>query len=162
MLNKFIKAASLQMSTGISDHEAVIRGLKHLQADLYVLFFRIHNAHWNLVGKAFMGLHEKYGDLYAEMKDDADAVAERIRMLNGMPLSTMKEMCATASLKEIPGHEMDARHSAGMLKDGYQHICVELRPLISMAGEDEATKNMLIALLEKYEKHVWMLAAVSF
>ena len=55
--------------------------LKPVLADQFVLYTKARNYHWNVTGNMFFALHEKFEELYDELANDIDEVAERIRTL---------------------------------------------------------------------------------
>lgn len=60
--------------------------LSRLLADEHVLYMRLRNYHWNVVGMAFGPLHELFKEQYEEIADDIDDIAERIRSLGALRL----------------------------------------------------------------------------
>src|SRR5690606_30173843 len=55
--------------------------LSRLLADEHVLYLRLRNYHWNLVGMAFGPLHALFQQQYEALAGEIDDIAERIRML---------------------------------------------------------------------------------
>lgn len=45
-------------------------------ADLAVVNFKLHNLHWNVQGKAFVAVHQFTEELYNQVFEYFDAVAE--------------------------------------------------------------------------------------
>jgi starvation-inducible DNA-binding protein len=56
-------------------------GLSHLLADLFTLYLKTHNFHWNVTGPMFNTLHVMFMDQYTELWNALDLIAERIRAL---------------------------------------------------------------------------------
>lgn len=138
----------------------VIDGLNGLLADGTVLYQKLRHYHWNVDGPHFFELHVKFEELYTRWAVTNDELAERVLMIGGTPLHTLKEVLQATSLEEDPGmpapHEMVGRIEA------------ELRAIHAAAGrvieaaedaDDRGTANLLDALRDALEKDLWMLEA---
>lgn len=138
--------------------DRVIDGLNGLLADSTVFYQKLRHYHWNVDGRHFFELHAKFEEIYDRWAATIDEVAERILMVDGTPLHTLKAMLQAASLTEDEGMpaapqmvdaiiaDMQALHaSAGRLIDDAE------------AAGDRGTVNMLDALRDAVEKDLWML-----
>lgn len=56
-------------------------------ADIGVLYIKLHNLHWNVVGSQFKAVHEYLESLYDSMAALLDEVAELLKMNGESPLS---------------------------------------------------------------------------
>ena len=63
----------------------VVSGLSLLLANLQVHYTNLRNLHWNVKGKGFFVLHEKYEELYNDVAGKIDEVAERMLQLDATP-----------------------------------------------------------------------------
>jgi starvation-inducible DNA-binding protein len=142
----------------MADKERVIDGLNGLLADATVFYQKLRHYHWNIEGRHFFELHAKFEELYDRWAVSIDEIAERILMVGGVPLHTLKSMLEAATLTEDESSpsapqmvdsiatELQALHdAAGVLIDAAEH------------GEDRGTANMLDALRDAMEKDLWML-----
>jgi starvation-inducible DNA-binding protein len=138
----------------------VIDGLNHLLADGTVFYQKLRHYHWNVAGEDFFTLHEKFEQLYTAWALSLDAVAERILMLDGVPLHTLRSLLEASSLEE----DESVPAAAGMV----DAIIADLRTLCERAGEvitdaeaaaDRGTVNLLDDLLDRMQKDIWMLGA---
>lgn len=140
--------------------EGVIKILSTLLADEYVLYTKVRNYHWNVVGMQFNDLHKFFQSLYEELNEYVDDVAERIRTLGGNTVATLKEFLDLTRLKEHPGEYPDAKTMISNLLNDYETIIRNLRNDIVAVGEqykDLGTADFLTELMEKHEKTAWML-----
>src|SRR6266542_1486993 len=99
------KVTVSKIDIGLTDQQrAGVAGiLDRTLSDLYVLYTKTRNYHWNVVGMHFRDLHKLLEEQYEELEAAIDLVAERSRKL-GMPaLGTLREILAHATLKEDPG-----------------------------------------------------------
>ena len=68
-----------------------MESMKNLLALVMFHKHNIHMLHWNLCGDEFQSNHEYMGELYGEMEDHIDSIAEMYIQEGGTPL-TYKEM----------------------------------------------------------------------
>ena len=89
-------------------------------ANLAVWNIKLHNLHWNVTGHFFKPLHDLTESLYDETFETFDSVAEALKMKGEVPLSTMKDYLAAATIQEVSpkdfsGHEVVAMIEADMV-----------------------------------------------
>ncbi|MBE4908392.1 DNA starvation/stationary phase protection protein [Bacillus luteolus] len=127
-------------------------------ANWSVLYIKLHNYHWFVKGPAFFTLHDKFEELYTEAAVHIDELAERLLALEGQPVATMKEILETSTVKEAIGNE-SADQMVQVITDDFNIMTSELKEGMSVADEvdDETTGDMLLAIHQSLEKHVWML-----
>ena len=83
-----------------SDRNAVAEGLKKLLADSYTLYLQTHNFHWNVEGSDFFDIHEITENLYKESMKNIDIIAERVRLLGGVPNYRLSDYTQNAKISE--------------------------------------------------------------
>jgi starvation-inducible DNA-binding protein len=144
----------------MSNKARVIEGLNQLLADATVFYQKLRHYHWTVSGRHFYELHVKFEALYTLWADAVDQIAERILMLDGIPLHTLASMLHEARLVEdetVPAaQEMVAAIHADLLR-----MHTEAGEVIGLAEEagDRGTANVLDALRDTMEKDMWMLEA---
>ena len=74
--------------------------LNEFLADLNVFYRKLQNYHWNVQGKDFFQTHKKLEELYDEVNESVDEIAEHILILGGQPLGTLKDYLAVATIEE--------------------------------------------------------------
>jgi len=136
----------------------IIDGLNRLLADSTVFYQKLRHYHWNVDGRHFFELHEKFEELYTRWAVSIDEIAERILTVEGVPLHTLSSMLDTASLEE------DESIPAGTaMVDGIEGDLASLRETIigiidhAEDAHDRGTANLLDDLLDGIEKDRWML-----
>jgi len=132
--------------------------LNLLLADTYVLYTKTQNFHWNIVDPRFYFLHLFLEELYKELAEDIDELAERIRMLGGRSPGTLKQFLDMTSLKETV-KELSGNEMLQKLLSDHESLCCLVREKIELTGQldDEGTKDLLIKKLRFHEKSAWML-----
>jgi starvation-inducible DNA-binding protein len=148
------------MSKVMTKAEPLVKILNKEVANCSVLYMKLHNYHWFVKGESFFDLHIKFEELYTEMGLHLDTIAERILAIGEQPTATLKEILASASIKEAAGNE-SALQMVKQLVTDFETISKELTEGIETAEEakDQPTSDMLVAIRTSLEKHVWMFKA---
>mgnify|MGYP002662455279 CR=1 FL=1 len=140
----------------------VVDSLQQLLADYQVFYTNLRGFHWNIKGNQFFVLHKQYEDMYNNVSEKADELAERLLMLGGEPLNKFSEYLNIARVKEVSGVS-SASESLKNVLDTYSYFIGEERKLLALASElaDEATVALMSDYLKEQEKLVWMLVAYA-
>ena len=137
--------------------------LNVLLANEHVLYVKLRNFHWNVVGPHFQDYHKFFEESYGEVEEHIDETAERIRTLNQRPLSSMKEFLEHATLKESLQTQMSAKQMLEELIQDYEHVIVKINENIAQCDEigDVGTEDFLTGMMQEYEKKLWMLRSMN-
>src|SRR5580765_146700 len=71
-------------------------------ADAIDLQLQLKQAHWNVKGPHFIGLHGLFDQVAEEVEAYVDMIAERIVQLAGIALGTVREAATRSRLEEYP------------------------------------------------------------
>lgn len=142
--------------------------MKHLEllqkylSNLGVLNVKFHNIHWNVTGEKFMAIHNFTEEIYDKLFADFDEVAELLKMKNIMPLSTMAEYLANATVEEVAAKDFSVRESLEIAKkdmETMKALASEIRNVADEEGDFE-----VVALFEDYtayfSKNIWFVNAM--
>lgn len=140
--------------------EDTINNLNHLVADMTVFYQKLRHYHWNVKGPQFFMLHEKFEIIYTEVGDVIDQLAERIVGLDGVPLHTLSQMLEATTLKE-DSENPQPDHMVSRTVADIGTITDKLQSAINDAEKavDRTTANLLYAIKDGLEAHLWMLKA---
>ena len=137
--------------------------LNILLAEQFTVMLKVWQFHWNVQGKSFGSYHADMKTLYEAAYNRVDEVAERIRALNGTPLSSMENMLETTRIEEVPTQNASSITAAQMwatIRDDWGKIIMEIKNIHAKIGEsDLGTKSFLEGMVEDMEKEHWMLLA---
>ena len=132
-------------------------------ANLAVWNAKLHNLHWNVVGRAFIQVHEYTEGMYDEAAEQYDAVAEAIKMRGGMPEVRLAEFLKIATIKEIEARDFSVSEVLAIVTEDVltmQTLAKQIRE-----GADKMGDYLLVAqfdaILEGYAKRVWFLTAMQ-
>jgi len=144
----------------MNENQKVIDGLNGLLANATVFYQKLRHYHWNVAGREFFALHEKFEQLYTGWADSIDELAERILMVGGVPLHTLQSMLNVARIKEDESVRA-APEMVDLVIADLQALAGQVREVIEAAeaAEDRGTVNLLDGLLDGLEKETWMLTA---
>lgn len=142
------------------DRDAVVKILNRNLADLYVLYTKTRNYHWNVVGPQFNDLHKFFESQYEALNESIDEVAERSRSLGGRSVATLREFLNLSSLGEHPGKFPNATAMLENLLNDHESVVRSLRKDVADTADkyhDTGTSDFLTGLMEGHEKMAWML-----
>lgn len=137
-----------------------VQELNILLADYHLYYQKLRNYHWNVIGKNFFDLHEKFEELYDDAKIKIDEIAERILTLRYQPTSNLSEYLEKSNLKES-GSDLSDSEMIKNLLDDHGTILKQMRKVVEVAenGGDEGTIDLIGAYIRELEKTSWMLDA---
>ncbi|UZH55547.1 DNA starvation/stationary phase protection protein [Salinimicrobium tongyeongense] len=137
-----------------------VQELNVLLADYHLYYQKLRNYHWNVIGKNFFDLHEKFEELYDDAKIKIDEIAERILTLRYQPTSNLSEYLKISNLEESKSDLSDLQMIENLLKD-HGTILKQMRKVVEVAekGGDEGTIDLIGAYIRELEKTSWMLDA---
>ncbi len=125
-------------------------------------YIRLHQFHWYVKGSHFFTLHEKFEELYDETTENLDEVAERLLAIGGEPYSTLQEFIDHSILEENPEDKnLSQDEMVEAVVNDLEKISEALHEGAQLTDEHEdfPSNDMLIAMKEATDKHVWMLKA---
>ena len=131
-------------------------------ANLGVLYIKLHNLHWNVVGINFKAIHEYYETLYDGISASLDSVAEIIKMHEQIPLATLKSYLEASDIKELESLEIDSKKSLKIVLEDF----IKMKSLIEQIRKDADQEDLydIVTLmendLEQYTKSIWFIRAM--
>jgi starvation-inducible DNA-binding protein len=140
----------------------VVTELNILLADYHVYYQKLRNFHWNVLGKNFFDLHNRFEEMYDDTKIKIDEVAERIITLKYHPISKLSDYIEISRIKESSPLLSDVEMVATIIED-HKILIVQLSKVSNRAeiAKDEGTIDLIGAYIRALEKSTWMLNAWS-
>jgi len=135
--------------------------LKITQADAFTFYLKAHFYHWNIEGSDFPQYHEFLADLYQDVFESVDTLAELIRTLDSYAPGTLTRFKALTTIEEtdiIP----DARTMFMNLAQENIKMRASLMRSYDMANKENeiGIANFLQDRIQAHEKHSWMLRSI--
>ena len=137
--------------------------LNEFLADLNVFYRKLQNYHWNIEGKDFFQVHAKLEELYDEINEQIDEIAEHIAILGGQPLGTMKDYLEKSSIKEPENKKIKSEEIYNNILSDYEEL---LKKTIEIKEKSEnekeySTSSLIDDYIKEYGKIIWMLKSVK-
>ena len=141
--------------------EKLIQQMKVILGTTFGLYFKAHTFHWNVEGSNFPQYHEFLGNFYESVFDNVDPIAEHIRALGSYAPTSLPRML---ELSDVPNSDTipTALSMISQLKDDNDRYMLHLRAGIVAAemANEPAVGNFLQDILDKHQKHAWMLRSI--
>ncbi|CAM3476003.1 DNA starvation/stationary phase protection protein [Helicobacter sp. UBA3407] len=139
----------------------IVQTLKQIQADSAVFYIKLHNYHWNVKGADFHPVHSALENMYDEITEQMDEVAERVIQIGEKPFVTLKDMLAASKIKEDKGTSFDSKTILKSILPDYEYFLKSFRELSDLADDanDKATVGLADEKIAALEKAIWMLKA---
>ena len=139
----------------------LIEQLKHVHANAFTFYLKAHFYHWNIEGTNFPQYHKFLEDLYTEVFQSVDAIAELIRTLDSYApgtLSRLKELTSIQESDDIP----DAIGMISNLQTENNIMRASLMTAYNTANDsgEIGIANYLQDRIQAHEKHAWMLRSI--
>ena len=130
-------------------------------ADGIDLALDIKQAHWNLKGPQFIGIHLMLDGFRDEMDDLNDKVAERITQLGGTARGTTQAVAAETKLSPYPLDVYAIADHLAALIDRYASYANAVRSNIDETDEagDAGTCDLFTEISRAVDKQLWFLEA---
>lgn len=134
--------------------------LNKLLADLMVLFIKLNNYHWNMMGESFLEVHQFFQTQYEKIGEFIDTVAERVRALDGIAVGTMREFIELSSLRE-GDNSAPIRAMISEVHSDYKLLSKEISGMFSELSDlhDDGSADIIIGMQADIDKFAWMLAS---
>jgi len=143
--------------------EISIKLLNSAVADLFDLYARTKQAHWNVRGHSFFALHKLLDEFAATLQEYVDTAAERVTALGGYVEGTLRETVKHSRLKETeePTSRFGERDWIRELANVHAECGDPIRAAVQRvtAAEDFGTADLLTDLLRDLDKKLWILEA---
>ena len=131
-------------------------------ANLAVNYIKLHNLHWNVVGKSFKQAHEYLEEIYDATTESLDAVAEYQKMTGDFPKASLKNYLEIATIKELESKEYKIEDALNTVLED-QKILRDLATKIRNEA-DEKNDFGLVALMEDevaaQTKRIWFIESM--
>jgi starvation-inducible DNA-binding protein len=130
-------------------------------ADLLDLGLQTKQAHWNVKGPHFIGLHELFDKTAEELEEFTDLIAERAVQLGGIALGTIQ---VVSKISRLPAYPMDIhsgnKHVAA-LSSALTKFGKTTRAAIDIAGKagDADSSDLFTEVSRGVDKLLWLVEA---
>ncbi len=130
-------------------------------ADAIDLKSQAKQAHWNVKGPHFIGLHELFDRVATETELHIDEIAERITALGGTAMGTVRVAAQTSSLNEYPLEIFDGDAHVDAVSTALSDFGKKVRAGIDETDElgDADTADLFTEISRSIDKLLWFVEA---
>ena len=141
--------------------EKLVDILNSRLADSLDLKSQAKQAHWNVKGMSFIGLHELFDRVSTEVELYTDTIAERITALGGTALGTVRVSANKSSLSEYPLEITDGADHVDALSTALADYGKKVRDGIDEADklDDQDTADLFTEVSRGVDKLLWFVEA---
>lgn len=146
--------------TGDNSKTALVKELNGLLADHFALYIKTKNFHWHVAGPRFRDLHLLFDEQAIEIRDQIDAIGERVRKIGHDTLTSIGAVAQHTQVKDQDDTALEPDTMVAELRDDNARMVERLKgmkPLAENAG-DNATDGLLDEWTDMAEERVWFLS----
>lgn len=147
---------------GLEEAEAakVREALQDRLLALIDLTLTLKHIHWNVVGPAFIGVHEMLDPQHAAVQGMVDVLAERIATLGGTPQGTPGHVVAARTWDDYSLGRATTIEHLGALDLAYVGVITDHRQAEGkIADLDPVTDDILVGQIADLEQFHWFVRA---
>ena len=130
-------------------------------ADCIDLQTQCKQAHWNVKGESFIGLHKLFDDVNEDVEGYVDLLAERVVQLGGVAEGTVRSVAERSTLPAYPTRISSGREHVDALSSALATFGAGTRRAIQQADElqDDDTADILTEISRAVDKWLWFVEA---
>ena len=146
---------------GNEQREKVVEILNSRLADVIDLKTQAKQAHWNVKGHHFIGLHELFDRVAIAAEAHTDLIAERVTAIGGTALGTARVVAQKSSLSEYPLEIFDGTAHVDALSTAMADFGKKVREGIDETDKlgDADTADLFTEISRELDKLLWFVEA---
>ncbi len=127
------------------------------------LQMQLKQAHWNVKGPSFIGLHELFDKIDEAVESYVDMIAERIVQLGGIAEGTVRVAASRSRLREYPLEIADGMAHVEAVSVALSTFGEQARTTIEEANalDDADTADLFTEVSRGIDKWLWFVEAHS-
>lgn len=142
------------------NNDKVAAVLRSMLADALVFRYRAQGYHWNVVGPDFHQYHALFSDVYEDVDESIDAIAENIRKLGELAPYKLNYFANITEITDTP----TPTTAGGMVADllvANKELLSNLYEAFDIASENnqQGIANFISERIDMHEKWSWQLEA---
>lgn len=136
----------------------VVMVLRPLLADVYSMVIQAQGAHWNVKGADFSQYHELFGEIYEDVNNSVDPIAESMLKLGADAISSLTEMQAARTTTDKVGGSDPMVLAAGLAAVN-DDVLMRVQNAFDVANSanEQGIANFLAERVDMHQKWRWQL-----
>jgi starvation-inducible DNA-binding protein len=141
--------------------EKIVAILNQHLADCTDLALQAKQAHWNVKGPNFIGLHELFDKIAGLLREFQDELAERATALGGIAEGTVQAVSKRSKMPAYPLDIVGWRDHVNKLADGLAALSKGVRAAIDETDQlgDKDTADLYTEISREIDKQLWFVEA---
>ena len=137
---------------------SLVDSVKICFADAVCMYLKAANFHWNVEGPDFYQYHKLFEDIYKDVYESVDPLAEHIRALQSYTPASLKRIGEMSAIKDCLTPLSAAAMLAELSRDN-QTVLSSLTAALNTATSERkhGLVNFLSARIEQHNKWAWFL-----
>jgi starvation-inducible DNA-binding protein len=131
--------------------------LEKYQATAHVVALNLHNLHWNLEDHLFFTLHPYLGDLYEQINDFEDEIAEQIRFFGQRPVTSLNDINHLSMVDDMASKSFSGQEAINSALEDIQILYKTATEVVK-----EADSTDVWAAVEKFSGHLVALEKIIY
>ncbi len=148
---------------GLNDNtrNKIIDLLNARLSDVISLALATKQAHWNLRGPGYIGVHELLDEVADRLRESSDLIAERAVILGGFADGTAEVVAEKTSMKPYPLEVVEIQVHIEALRERFLDVGQKVRAAIDEAGEigDADSEDLFTEVSRQIDKDAWFIGA---
>ena len=142
----------------------VIEMLNQNLADGIDLQLQIKQAHWNVKGADFIGVHELLDKIAEALSENIDEIAERVAQLGGVAEGTVQRIKVRTHLPEYPLNIHKSHDHLKAVATALANFGKHVRKAIadSASLKDDDTADLYTAVSRFADKNLWLIESFLY
>ena len=130
-------------------------------ADMVSLTLAVKQAHWNVKGPGYIGVHELLDQVADRLREGADLMAERAVILGGHAKGTVEEASSQTKLDAYPLEMQKIEDHIAALKERFLKAGELVRDAIDDASDagDADTEDLFTEVSRTLDKDAWFIGS---
>ena len=137
--------------------------IKVLLANATVMYYKAHQFHWNIEGIEFTQYHDFLGDLYTDVYNSVDPIAELLRKLDDYAPVSIDELYKYKTLEEETTRVVLISDILASLLKANEEVLASLNKVfaLAVATNKQGMADFIAGRIDAHDKHGWFLRASS-
>ena len=135
--------------------------IKVLLANATVMYYKAHQFHWNIEGIEFTQYHDFLGDLYTDVYNSVDPIAELLRKLDEYAPVSIDDLYKYKTIEEESTRVVLISDILASLLKANEEVLATLNKVFALASaaNKQGMADFIAGRIDAHDKHSWFLRA---